>query len=261
MTAWLYIVSAVLGIGVGIAGLVELWLTRPIVTRQVNEASELAGRTLTATQLTIDVAGRTLDQAAVDLELISDLMDDLAGTLQNSTLLIDSTADLVGNDLVSFVGDTQSSLTGVQASARFIDDFLRVVSGVPFIGGRYRPEVPLQESIALVNESLDPLPEAFAEISTDLNTASGNAETLQAEVEALSATVADIETTISDARDVVNTYNEILADTRERYDALQSRLEIWMDRVYIALTVFLAWIVFSQIAALLFGISELREDT
>lgn len=259
MTAWIYILSAVVGIILGVAGLVGLWTTRDRVYRQVMEIGDLADRTLEATKLTIDVAGRTLDQAAVDLDLIATLMDDLAGTLDNSGELIGSTADLIGEDMVSFVGDTQASLTGVQSSARFIDDFLGVISAVPFIGGRYRPEVPLQESVSRVNASLDPLPQAFEGIRSDLDTASANAATLQAEVEALGATVGDIETTISDARGVVDTYNEILADTQERFEVVRERVRTWANWVYTGLTAFLAWIVFSQVAALLHGIAELGE--
>ena len=259
VTAWFYIFSAVLGIVLGMLAGIGLWMTRERVTLQLTELGALAGRTLEATQLTIDVTGRTLDQAAVDLELIAAMLSNLGGTLDSSGGLISSTADLVGEDMVDFVGDTQASLTSVQNSARFIDDFLGIISSVPFIGGRYRPDVPLTESVSRVSASLDPLPEAFSKISADLDTASANAATLERQIETLSEQVAEIKDTVVEARAVVDEYHGILADTRDRYDAVRERFTVWSNVIYGALTVFLVWLVISQLAALLHGISELRE--
>jgi methyl-accepting chemotaxis protein len=251
ITTLIALAAAILGLALSMVGLISLWLTRDDVTRQIQEITSLSGRTLLATQEMLQVAGRTLDQADKDLEMIAVLMADLGTTLENSSGMITSTAELVGEDLVGFVDKTQTSLQSVEQSAQVVDDFLRLLNAVPFLGGRYRPEVPLQESFSRVNDSMDPLPEAFEKIRADLDRASTQADTLRMDVEALGQQVGEIQTGVTDAREVLDAYTEILADTQTHYDAFQSRLMVWVNIAYLGLTFFLVWVFLSQLAVMM----------
>jgi hypothetical protein len=193
--------------------------------------------------------------------MITLMIDDLSGTLEDSSGLITSTGKLVGEDMVSFVNDTRLALGTVESSTRLVDDFLRIVSSVPFLGSRYRPDVPLQESVASVSESLEPLPEAFLKIQGDLQTASANADTLKGEVQALGEQIANIQTSVSDARKVVGDYESILTDIQTRFDRVQARINRWMTMIYASLTIFLAWMLLSQISALMQVIALFNRPT
>jgi hypothetical protein len=260
LTAGISIAAAVLGIVLALAALLAIWLTRDTLTRQVDEMVSLTGRTLSATRRTIDVTGTTLDKAAGDLETITKMVGDLGGTMDDSTGLIESTGKLVGEDMVDFVNDTQVSLGSVEVSAQVVDDFLRIVSSIPFVGSRYRPAVPLQESVANVSESLAPLPDAFLKIQADLETASANAETLRGEMDTLGDQIEDIGQSVSEARQVVTEYESILASVQTRYDSFQARINRWMTIAYASLTTFLVWMVLSQIAALMQAIALFNNE-
>jgi hypothetical protein len=258
LSAVIIILGALFGLVFSTAGLVVLWTTRDTVTGQIEEITTLSGRTLEATHEMIRTSDRTLSQAGRDLELINALIGNLGITLDNSGDLLADTSAMVGNDMVEFVDNTQTSLASVETSAGLIDDFLRVISAVPFIGGRYRPEVPLQESVQRVSRSMDPLPEAFAQIQRDLNEASSNAATLRGQVTGLANAVADIQVSLEDARTIVVEYEDIFSDARMRFDRFEERLPDRLNMLYWVFSAFLAWILLSQLGALLLGISLLR---
>lgn len=258
LSAVIIILGAVFGLVFSTAALVLLWTTRETVTADIEAMAALTGRTLDASYETVRVADRTLEQASQELELIETLTDNLGQVLDNSSDLISDTAGLIGTDMVGFVDNTQTALASVERSSGLIDDFLGVVSAVPFIGGRYRPEVPLQESVQRVSRSLDPLPEAFEQIRRDLDTASANAATLRGQVSALADQVGAIQTSLDDARSIVMEYQEILSDAQARFERFEARLPARINMVYWAATALLVWVLISQLGALLHGIALLR---
>lgn len=251
----IYVVGAVLGLIMSVGGLLTLWITKSSVTESITGTVALAGRTLQATHDTMAVIGDSLNQASTDLTLLTKMVDDMASTLEDSGTLIHSTGDLVGKNMVEFVNNTQSSLTSVQTSARVVDDFLGVVSNIPFIGGRYRPDVPLSDSVARVSSSMAPLPGALTKIQHDLDVSAANVATIKGEVKVLGQQISSIQTSISKARGVVEDYQSILMDAQTRYDAFQKRLPVLLDVFYIGMTGLLIWIFILQLGMLLHGVS------
>lgn len=258
LTAGFTLFSAALGMLIALTGLIALWVTRDTVTQQVNAMVDLGSRTLDATSRTITVTRRTLEQASGDLDSIHTMIGDLGVTLKDSGSLIASTSDLMGTSMVGMVNDTRTQLSSVEKSAGLVDDFLGLLSAVPFIGGRYKPDVPLKESVARVSTSLDPLPQAFGKISRDLDVASANAETLKKEVDLLGGQVEDIQTSITSAKEVTADYEAILSDARLKFDKFEARIGRWMNVFYASLTIFLVWLLISQVGALLQGVALMR---
>ena len=257
LTGVIYVVGALFGLLISIGGLAVLWSTKSAVTRTVTDTVELASRTLDATRITIQVVSDSLEQASTNLDLIHEIIGDVASSLQDSNGLLTTTAGLVGNDMVSFVEETQASLATVQTSARLVDDTLRFISGIPFIGGRYRPEVPLQDSVAEVSNSLEPLPESFNKIRRELDVSAANLDVVQREVELLGEQVQEIDTSLSEAIDVVDRYRLILVDLRDRLDVLERYLPAALNTIYLGSTAVLIWIFITQLGLLLHGIEML----
>lgn len=258
LTGVIYIVGAIFGLIISLGGLVVLWSTRHSVTTQLTGTVELVGRTLSATHDTITVTATTLRQASTDLDAATKIVGDVSNTLENSSGLIRSSADLVGNNMVGFVTKTQTSLRSVQTSAKVVDDFLRIVSSIPLIGSGYKPDVPLQDSIANVNKSLEPLPDAFTRMRRDLEVSARNVDTLKTEVEGLTTQIQAIQTSLTEAQRVIDQYQGILADMQQRYDHFQARLPLLLNTLYLGLTFVLIWIFINQLGMLIHGIEMWR---
>lgn len=260
LVAVIYIIGALFGIILSLGGAIGLWASKEKITGQVTEVVSLMGRTLDATRATIAVVNSSLDQSTTHLDLIHQMITDTAATLEDTDGLITETSSMIGEDMVLFVEDTQESLQTVQTSARFIDDFLRVVSNIPFIGRRYQPEVTLQDSVAEVNESLETLPESFGSIQRELDVTAANIQTMQIEFTDLAERVKLIEEELNEANEVAEEYRMILADVRTRWDVVEENMPAWLTTGYLALTALLIWIFINQVGVLIHGIALLSEE-
>lgn len=258
LIAVIYIIGALFGILLSLGGAIGLWVTKDKVTTQVTEIVSLLGRTLDATRTTVTVVNSSLEQASNHLDLIHLMITDTASTLADTDGLISETSTMIGEDMVLFVEDTQSSLDTVRTSARFIDDFLRIVSNIPFVGKRYQPEVTLQDSIAEVKVSLDALPESFGNIQRELDVTAANIETMQVEMTQLAERISLIDKELSEAITVAEEYRMILTDVRTRWDVVEEHLPAWLNTGYLALTALLIWIFINQVGTLIHGIALLR---
>lgn len=260
LVAVIYIIGALFGIVLSLGGAIGLWVTKDKVTTQVTEIVSLMGRTLDATSATIAVVNNSLDQASTHLDLIHQMVTDTAATLEDTDGLITETSTMIGEDMVLFVQDTQESLRTVQTSARFIDDFLGVVSNIPFIGRRYQPEVTLQDSVAEVNKSLETLPESFGSIQRELDVTAANITTMQIEFTQLAERVKLIEEELNTANEVAEEYRTILTDVRTRWDVVEENMPAWLTTGYLAITALLIWIFINQVGTLFHGIALGSEE-
>jgi methyl-accepting chemotaxis protein len=255
LTSIVLMIGAIFGLILSLYGLYALWTIKPAITSGISELVDLADRTLDATENMLQVMDTSLDQAVVDLSLMRQILVDSGQTIGQSTSTIDDTAKLMGESLPQIIVETQDALIGTQTTAGLIDDMLSTLSNIPLIGpslgSRYRPEVPLRDSIAQVNRSLDALPDSFVKIQRDMNTASAGMSTMKGELEALSRQVADIEQSIQAAQKEVKAYQLILADVRDRLESLNQRVPLLVDTVYLAVTIVLIWLGISQLGVLL----------
>ncbi len=259
IVAVIYIIGALFGILLSLGGTIGLWASKDSVTRQVTEIVTLMGRTLDATRSTISVVNTSLSQSSTHLDLIHVMITDTAATLADTDGLITETSTMIGEDMVLFVEDTQESLRTVQTSARFIDDFLGVVSNIPFIGRRYQPDVTLQDSVAEVNQSLETLPEKFSNIQRELDVTAANIQTMQIEFTELAERVKLIDEELVQAIEVAEEYRMILADVRTRWDVVEENLSAWLTTGYLAITALLIWIFINQVGTLIHGIALMKE--
>ncbi len=257
----IFVIGAVFGLMISIGGLVVLWSTKADVTRRVSSTVALVGSALTATREMIGVVGTSLDQAGTSLQITQGMINDVSGTLNDSSGLISSTADLIGTDMVDFVNNTQTSLASVQNSAKAVDSILTKISSVPligpYLGGGYRPDLPLEASVANVSRSLDPLPGSLTKIRSDLDVSSTNVAAIHADVQTLAGQIDSIKANLEQARNVVEAYRGILADVQTRYNAFESRLPVTINVIYFGVTTVLVWILITQIGMLIRGIELL----
>jgi methyl-accepting chemotaxis protein len=192
------------------------------------------------------------------MSTVHQMVLDVSDTLDQSDALISSTSDLIGSNMVDFVTNTQASLDSVENSAKAIDSILTKIAAIPgvriFLGNGYNPELPLQDSVAKVNQSLDSLPGSLKTISRDLDVSSANIATVKVEVTDLAAQVDSIQASLKDASSVTVEYRRILSNVQSRYDAFERRLPGTINTIYFGLTGVLVWILITQLGLLLHGI-------
>lgn len=273
ITGILYIAGAVLGLLISAGGLAGLWAVRAGVERELTETVGLFGRALDAAGQTAAAIDSALVRAGQNLAEGRAMLTGTARSLGDSQELIDATAGLVGTDLAGVFTQTQDSLAAVESSAQTVDQALGVIEGIRDALGGLRsvlplfappadekdlPRATLQQSVAEVRRSLEPVPASLGEIERQLSVTAANAALVQADLERLAGKVEEIETGVKDARRVAAVYTGILDDFQKRFDLLEARLPLILRAVYLGLTLVLVWIFINQAAMLAHGIALVR---
>lgn len=135
------------------------------LSRSLGEASEL----LYASSLALEAASDALDATTRGLETTQT-------TLADSQPMLDSVSDLLGDQAPNTIESTRSALAGAQDGARAMD---RVLRGLALFGLDYNPELPLDESLAMTADSLEPLPGALLGVQEDLDLVAGDLQALE----------------------------------------------------------------------------------
>lgn len=259
VTGVLLLIGALVGGFFSIFGLVTLIQSKPAVKEQLTTDAALVSQALHTTAEGLQGIATTLSGARSNLALIQESTRKLATALEETGPTMRTTTDLIGKDLPDVIANTRRSLNAAEDSARLVDDTLRVISAIPLIGARYKPDVPLQTSIAQVSESLKGLPASFQVISKGLDTATANMNTIQLSVAALGDEYDKIDAGLSEAQDVNGRYQKIVGDLLPQADRIEQRAGAWVDNTYRIATLVLLWLILTQIAIFAQGVDWLMK--
>ncbi len=100
------------------------------------------------------------------------------------------------------IESTESSLRTAQESAKVIDSVLSTLSSIPLIGSSigYNPQVPLDQALGEVADSLTGLPDSFANMADSLKATSSNLETFEADLTVMAESIGEIEKNVAQYR-------------------------------------------------------------
>jgi methyl-accepting chemotaxis protein len=224
---------------------------------RLDQLSAGIGDSLVTLTDNISLAGDTMSRVHDGLDTTGAILRDSAGTLGRMEAgMSDSAETLVGElpDILSAVAD---SLPGLIASTSQLEPAL---SSLSFLGVVYDPEVPLTQSLTVLQESLDPLPdelrangELLASLSGDTAALAGQANELAAAVEGIADDLAEAGARLSEEARSVDEATQLLETERARLPVLERRARV-------VLVIFAAALVLTELAVALMGWSHWRSE-
>lgn len=249
----LLITAALLGLVTGGAGLVLFWRFESQAVRSLDEGAGLLDRTLTASGELIHIISGILDDSTASVALIEKTMQNAAEAMKSSAKMTESVGEMFEGELSLVVEKTQQSISGVQSSAKVIDGTLRILSAVPFLGVGYKPEVPLQDSIAEVSESLEPVPGSLKTVGADMATMAKDIGGMEPGLKDLATQLGDIRTELESSKSILKEYSDILAELQNRLGQIRRSLPVAVRVVAWGVTLLLIWLMIAQIGLLTQG--------
>jgi hypothetical protein len=108
-----------------------------------------------------------------------------------------------------------------------------------------------------ISDSLDPIPEKASDIGDELESNQGNLDTLNQDLIDLAVTITEINTNVSSAQDVSEAYQADIATLITTSEDLQTQVTNGVAAMDFALTVFLAWLGFTQVGLFTQGLDML----
>jgi hypothetical protein len=253
----LLVFGAILGTLLTIGSAYYIWSTKSSITQQLMDNIDLFDRSIHTTSDGLKAAELSLGKIRNSLGLVKASTHTLASSIEQTGPAIQSLSKLVGNDLPGIVTNTRQSLTAAEDSARLVDDTLRIVSAIPFIGSRYKPAVPLQQSVQNVNQSLQNLPASLFQMQQGILTADQNMQAFKKGIDELSLELDTFDSSLAESVSAVQQYENISKELIIRVDHFQTSFPIWLQRSYLVLSFFLLWLAILQISLLIQGLQLL----
>ncbi len=247
ITAGLLMAAALFGWTIGLLGLAGVWWIEPRAEVQMESMVKFLSSTVETTDSLITLTDTALGDVEDSMTTMQQAADAAVDALDNTATITDDLADLTGEDFPRMVGEIQSALGTMSASAKLVDDTLALFSKIPLVGGRYEPEVPLATSVDNIDKSLERVPQMLERMQTNLDSASGSLEGIQESAKALSGNVSDLNQQIGQTRELVTKYRELLKQLETRLESIQPHVRSAVRGAAIVLSLFIVWFLVAQL--------------
>jgi ABC-type transporter Mla subunit MlaD len=255
---YVLVADSLVGLVLGIAGIVGLWWVEPQIQRFAASFVDLADRTVSTTSGLLVGVDDAVSTARDSLGAVQVTLDDVASTLDSTSRITRSAGEIAGTDMVKVIRETKGSLDTVRNSARLIDDTLGVIGAIPLIGRRYQPDVPLNESIARVSDSLTPLADSATRLKGELASTSTQFERMRVDIGSLSENLARIQTSLSALEKATSEYNSIAESLQRDMDQFRSVFPNALRFATLFGTAVMVWLIIAQLGLLTQGLERLQ---
>jgi methyl-accepting chemotaxis protein len=249
----LFIILSAVGILFSIAGISVTWIMCPKMNHNLMGLLDSFADTLTTTDNGLTVLNDALQESFTNVELIEHSLKDLNTTIDDLSSSLESSGDLIGDDLRLTILDTQTALSSAADSAVLIDNTLKIIAGIPFIGANYQPDVPLHTSLEQVAGSLEDVPESLETIEQSLNNTASGLDLLQLNIIALGENITDMDEDLLSAQGVIEDYQDIITEMKQKTEDTRRHLLSYMIIAGLIVSGIFFWLGISLVNVLIKG--------
>jgi ABC-type transporter Mla subunit MlaD len=252
------VIISIVSLIISAGGVIGLWGARPAITTALEDTFALVSETAVTTQQALNVADQALQDAAGSIKILTGLTDTLADSLGGAQGAFTSVTQLLTQDLPVTLETAQTALDSAAEPATVVDNFLSGLAKIQFLGIDYNPEVPLDQSISNIGDSLNSLPATLEKIGSDLDGISSSLPDIVKAVRSLGTTIGDITTTLAKAQTVLKEYAVQLARASAAVQQISAGVPTYVTLFISVLTFIMLWIIAVQLIVLAIGLRWLK---
>ncbi len=235
--------------------LLQTWVVQARIANQLilinGQAQDLldhASAGLRSTEQTISATINSL--SAVRPPLLS-----VANGVHNAQPSLDELQTLTGKSIPATITSTQASLQTAQQSAAAMETILRLVSQIPFFpGGKYEPQVSLEQSLGLVANDLNSMRQPLANMQTAIQGAQGSLVGLDNQIIQLILLLDQIRYQLEFTNHTVEENRQGLVAVKNRLAKMDPFIANWARAAAFFVSFVLVWIAMAQLAWLEKGV-------
>ena len=254
----LLIIAGIIGLGLSLAGLIvglpALGAAEQTLDRRLTDLDQA----LSAAADGLRIADDSLSGAAGTITAIETTVRSSGQAISDTLPTVDRIGILIGEDIPRTIRSTQQTLESARETARVADAILGAISRTGLLGNVYNPEVPLNQAIQQVSDSLDPLPASLSSVRDRLTVTGANLRRIGANE--VAEQIARINASFRDARQVIDQYQTLVTDLRTDLTALRAALPVWFGVARMMLVILSLWFAVAQIALFAQGLTLWRRS-
>lgn len=209
------VVGVVAALTVGIIG----WVLAGIGIRTVAETIEPVDAIVTDVADLVEASQVMVERTVEAVDSIETATRSAARTLESVATVVTDTGDLIETDLADGLESAVGALPGLIDTASVVDTTMRALS---IIGVEYDPAVPLDESLRVLEESLEPIPE-------QLRTQARSLGDVESGLVQISTDAGSLAAVLLEARIEMMQAEQLLVDAAENVALAASNLAVIRD--------------------------------
>ncbi len=256
--------AGVLGLLLSLAGLVFVWVVKPVAASLIDATITTLTTSISTSQQAMQITEQALQATIDSVDALSTMLGATAASLQDTQPMLAQMNTFLGTNLPETMGSATDSIRTAQQGAEVLDSAIRsfdafrtVLSGAPLIGGfieepdqPYDPEKPLADSLGELAANLEGLPEMFTQMASDLDNADDNLETVQESLITMSDSVGLIAGSLGEYQTMVAQSQSSMDSLLGMLENLQSNLSTILNTAAILLSLFFLWLLAAQVVIL-----------
>lgn len=248
------LVAGVCGLVFSVAALVMALRTLSALGAVVNNELDVVDRALVTTGGGLDLAATTLTDARATVGTLRATLTSASAAITDTLPTLDTLTTLTGTTLPTTLRSTQEALSSARETAKVADSVLGAISSFNLLSSTtYNPEVPLNETIAEVSDSLNSLPPSLATVEQGLRDARSNIGSINSDVSGLAVGIGEIGASVSEAQLVVRQYQTLVSDLRREVARVRLAAPRWLNTASWGVTLALLWLALAQIGLITQG--------
>ncbi|HID87829.1 MAG TPA: hypothetical protein EYP55_10715 [Anaerolineae bacterium] len=257
---------------IGLAG-IALSITGAINSRRIiDDMGRSLETTLALTSENLDTAKEALVLAKTTVAQVNEGLDtvesaaiNVSQTISETRPLLNQVAQVASRDLPESIEALQSALPDMTQAAAIIDDTLTTLSnlridekilGVPIhfdLGIEYAPEVPFEESVRRIGDSLKDIPPRLRDLEGYVGVTDVNLEAISEDFAALSKDLDALNDGIADVEPLLDEYIHAATEASDLIQQARATLSGELNTVKRVVLIVMVWIGLTQIVPLYLG--------
>lgn len=218
---------------------------------------------------TLILAKSTVGDVNVAMTTVEETTDNLAQTVRLTKPLMEQINTVASEEVPDSLEAIETAFPSLEQVAGVIDSTLAALNAFRIeedilgfeinydLGVDYAPEVPFDESVANLAESLDGLPESLRSLKIYLNVTTDNLDTISRDIFTLADDIGTLNERISELDPILDEYLLIISQINDDTRALRSLIRENVSTVKMGITVLSIWFGLTQVAPLYLGIELL----
>jgi uncharacterized phage infection (PIP) family protein YhgE len=253
------------GMGLSIAGVIVGHQIVDEIGGNVLGNLELTSEGLTAVQDTLVLAKDALADVNSGLDTVERTAVNVSMAISDTQPLVNQVSLIASDDIPNSIEAIEETIPSLVQVAGAIDDTLVTLNNFRIdenilglriqydLGIDYQPDIPFDESVARIGESLDGLPDRLRSLDQSLQTSSNNLGVISEDVLQLSQDLSTINARLAEVDPLLNEYIRIVQDTNDRTRFTRLSLQSQLELIKTIVTIAMIWFGLNQLVPIYVG--------
>lgn len=264
------ILVAIVGVLIGIAGTYIGFSFVDSIGAGIASSLNLTQDSLDTVIDTLELTKTTISQSNDALATVETTAGSAATTISDTRPLLEQIGTVASNDVPNSIEAFQGTVPNLAEVAGAIDQTLRALSAFKVdqdlgfttftfdLGIDYDPDVPFDESMTALGDSLNGLPENLRTLDTYIAVTSDNLATISQNVNQIADDLAIINGSIAEVIPLLDDYIDIVQQIKDGMANVQTAVDAQLGNVKLGILVVFIWFGLTQLAPLYLGIELVR---